>query len=115
MPCYVVYREASTDQMQLVTEIACERLMQAIIERCITLRPMYLEGAQRCTGALFGFSRALIVRMLLAPTLAPAPEQRCRVGRRGEPQEQTSEQARMDLKALRDEKVCTIVVRQYPF
>lgn len=39
MPCHVVHREAGADQVQLVTEIACECLMHTIIERCISRRP----------------------------------------------------------------------------
>ena len=68
MPCDVVNGEASPYQVQLVTEIARERLMHAIIERRITLRLVYFEGTKRCEGARSSFSGALIVGMLLAPT-----------------------------------------------
>jgi hypothetical protein len=76
MPCDVVDSEPRPHQVQLVTEIARERLMYTIIERRITLRLVCFEGAKGCEGALSGSSGALIIWMLLAPTSVPAPQQR---------------------------------------
>ena len=72
MPGDVVDGEPSPHQVQLVTEIACEYLMHAIIEVWSTLRLMCFEGAKGCEGALSGFSGALIVWVALAPTSTPA-------------------------------------------
>jgi hypothetical protein len=68
MPCDVVDGEPSPHQVQLVTEIACEGLMHAIIERWITLHLVCFEGTEGCKGALSGFSGALRVWMLPAST-----------------------------------------------
>src|SRR5262245_59729320 len=115
MPCDIVDGEASPHQVQLVTEIAREGLMHAIIERHLTLRLVGFEGTEGCEGALPGFSGTLIVWMLLAPTSAPAPQQRCYIGHRGEPQEHGGTQAKMNVEMLRDEEIWTTVVRQNPF
>ena len=115
MPCDVVDGEPSPHQVQLVTEIAREDLMHAIIERWITLRLMCFEGAKGCEGARSGFSGALIVWMLLAPTSAPAPQQRCSIGRRGERQEHSGAPAKVHVEVLRDEEIFTTIVRQNPF
>jgi hypothetical protein len=53
--------------------------------------------------------------MLLAPTSAPAPQQRCSIGHWGECQEQRGTQAQVNVEVLRDEEICTSVVRQNPF
>src|SRR5262245_46733764 len=108
MPCDVVDGEPSPHPVQLVSEIAREYLMHAIIEGCITLRLLCFEGAKGCEGALSGFSGALIVWMLLAPTSAPAPQQRYSIGHRGERQEQRGAQTKVNVEVLRDEEICTI-------
>src|SRR5262249_53185746 len=84
-------------------------------EGWITLCLVCFEGTEGCESALSGFSGALIVWMLLAPTSAPAPQQRCAIGRRGERQEQCSAQAKVHVEVLRDEEIFTTVVRQNPF
>ena len=94
MPYDVVDGEPSPHKVQLVTEIARECLMHAIIERCITLRLVCFEGTEGCEGTLSGFSGALIVWLLLASTSAPAPQQRCSIGRRGERQEHSGAPAK---------------------
>src|SRR5262249_45009223 len=115
MPRDIVDGESSSPQVQLVTEIACEGLMYAIIERRLGVGVVWLEGTEGCEGALPGFSGTLIVWMLLAPTSAPAPQQHCSIGHRGERQEHSGAQAKVNAKVLRDEEICTIVVRQNPF
>src|SRR5262244_2979865 len=102
MPCDIVDGEPSPHQVQLVTQIAREGLMHAIIESWITLCLVCFEGTEGGESALSGFSGALIVWMLLTPTSAPAPQQRCAIGRRGERQEQCSAQAKVHVEVLRD-------------
>ena len=68
MPCDVVDGEPGPHQVQLVTEIARERLMHTVTERGITLQPVGFERTERCTRSLPGFSGALGVWML--PALA---------------------------------------------
>jgi hypothetical protein len=87
MPRDVVDSEPRPHEVQLVTEIARECLMHASIERRIGLRLVCFEGTEGCEGALPGFSGALIVWMVLAPTSAPAPQQRCAIDNRGKHQE----------------------------
>src|SRR5438128_6874677 len=115
MPDDVVDGEPRPHEVQLVTEIARECLMHAIIERCITLRLVRFESTEGCEGPRSGFSGALIVWMLLAATSAPAPQQRCSIGRRGERQEQSGAPAKGNVEVLRDEEICTSIVRQNPF